>query len=163
MSDPTALTPADAQPFAPTRTQALAKTRLHARLAATSGITDVESLTLTQLVAWCGDRRVEAWLRDPQFALWLFDRDSTATHIQSLKDLAVATLEDILLADYEPKVLTAKDKLKAADMLLQLNGAYPRQAPRRFDAELEAMDDAEVTRQLDEARRKLALDSGGEL
>lgn len=103
-----------------------------------------------------GDARVAKWLRDPAFAAWLYDRDTFVHRAVALKDLALRVLEDTLLAEYEPKVLTAKDKLKAADMLLQLTGAYPKAAPAKFlDRDLDAMDADEVERQLAAARAAL--------
>lgn len=155
MSEPT-LKPADVQPFKPSQAQALAKARLLARLAEVQGIHDLESLGLDRAVEWARDRRVRDWLRVPGFAAWFFDRDDFVHRAQSLKDLALETLEAVLLADLEPRAVTARDKLKAADMLLTLTGAYPAKASIRFlDRELDAMEPAEVDRQLDAARRQL--------
>lgn len=140
--------------FQPSPAQALAKARLQAALQARAGLVDTASLTAQELVAWSGDARVARWLRDPAFATWLTDREDFVHKATALKDTAVAVLQDILLGDLEPKVLTAGDKLKAIDLLFKLTGSYPRAQLRFGDRELDAMDEAEVDRQLQLATTK---------
>jgi hypothetical protein len=128
---------------------ALAKSRLQARIAERRGLVSVEVMTGAELSELAGDKRVIRWLNDPGFAAWLTDRDTFVHTAVSLKDAALQVLEDILLGDYDPKCLTAKDKLKAADMLFQLTGAYPKANQVRFlDRELDGMEEAEVDRLL---------------
>lgn len=135
--------------FKPSSAQAKAKARLQAALAQRQGLVSVEALTQAELVVLAGDRRVGRWLQDPTFAAWLTDRDTYVHHAVALRESAVQVLEDIILGDYDPKCLTAKDKLKAIDVLFQLTGAYPKSTQVKFlDRDLDAMDEAEVDRQL---------------
>lgn len=143
------------RPFRPSPAQALAKARLHHRLAARQGLTDLESLDATQVVDLAGDRRVRGWLRDPEFAAWLYDRDDWQPRAVALRDVAIDVLEDILLGDYDPKVLSAKDKLKAADMLLNLTSSYPKTVARKGESVEPELTDAEVQQQLEALQRKL--------
>lgn len=139
----------DLAPFRPSKAQALAKSKLQARLSERRGLVSVEAMTADELATLAGDRRVVRWLGDPGFAAWLTDRDTFVHTAVSLKDAALQVLEDILLGDYDPKCLTAKDKLKAADMLFQLTGAYPKTNQIRFlDRDLDGMDEATVDRLL---------------
>lgn len=153
MVDPTepvsALQGLDLSPFRPSKAQAMAKARLNTYLTAKAGLVGVEAMTKDELVRASGDRRVGRWILDPEFAAWLTDRDTFATKAAALKESAIEVLEDILLGDMDPKVLTAKDKLKAIDLLMQITGSYPRHTQVRFlDRDLESMEEAEVDRQL---------------
>jgi hypothetical protein len=139
----------DLSSFAPSRAQARAKARLDRQLAARAGLVDLAALTLNELTQLAGDRRVAEWLRDPAFAAWFTDRDSFVDEAVALKDLALRVVEDILLAEIERGVLTAKDKLAAANMLFQLTGSFPKAQPVVFaDKALDAMSDADVQAEL---------------
>ncbi len=144
--------------FAPTVTQARAKARLHAQLREHAETMDLDRMPAQEIAELAGHTRVLQWLKDPGFAAWLFDRDSYVYDALALRETAVQILGDILLSDYEPKILTAKDKLKAADMLLTLTGAYPaKQRDVRFlDAGLDAMPDDQVQAELAAMRKTLA-------
>lgn len=149
--------PADlsVDPFRPTQVQALARARLHARLQERRGLVDPAAMTADEIVELSGDRRVRRWLADPEFAAWLLDRDTHVHRAQALKDAALDVLEGVLFGDLEPKVLTAKDKLAAARMLLELTGSFPKAREVRFlDREVDAMDEATVDAEL----RKLGVE-----
>lgn len=139
----------DLAPYRPSKAQTVAKARLQAHLASRAGLVAVEAMTQAELVAVSGDRRVAKWLQDPSFAAWFTDRDTFVTQAASMKEAALAVLEDIILGDMDPKLLTAKDKLKAIDILFNLTGAYPKHNQVRFlDRDLEQMDEASVDREL---------------
>lgn len=144
--------------FRPSQSQEYAKARLHDRLKARADLVDLASLTAQEVADLAGNQRVLGWLKDPAFAAWLADNDAYAYTALALRETAVAVLADILRADYEPKILTAKDKLKAADMLFQLTGAYPAKSKevRFMDAELERMPADQVRAELAERRKALA-------
>lgn len=144
--------------WTPTQAQMLAKARLHARLRDLSILTDIGSLAPARLAELAGDRRLSRWLDNPDFVAWVYDRDDFAHRAIALKDEAIQVLADILRAEYEPKVLTAKDKLKAADMLLQLTGAYPSKTKeiRYLDKDLAELTEAEATKQLADVQAELA-------
>jgi hypothetical protein len=143
--------------FAPKPAQARAKARLHAQLAAAADRVDLASLTATEVAALAGNVRVVEWLRDPAFAAWLADKDTYAYQALALRETAVAVLDDILTADYEPKILTAKDKLKAVDMLFQLTGSYPakEKAIRFADAGLDGMSADQVKAEIAALKAKV--------
>jgi hypothetical protein len=139
----------DLAPFRPSKAQSVAKAKLQAYLASKVGLVGVEAMTKEELTTVTGDRRVGRWLLDPEFAAWLTDRDTFVTQAAALKEASLQVLEDILLGDLDPKLLTAKDKLKAIDLLWQLTGAYPKHTQVRFlDRDLDALTEDEVDRQL---------------
>jgi hypothetical protein len=143
--------------FDPRPMHARAKARLHARLKERAEATDFRTCSIDELAELAGDRRIGQWFKDPGFVAWLADSEAFAYDALALRETAVAVLADILNSDYEPKILTAKDKLKAADMLLTLTGAYPaKQRDVRFlDASLDGMEPDEVRRELAAVRAKL--------
>jgi hypothetical protein len=147
----------DLESFRPSAEQQRAKARLHARLRERAEVVDLASLTADEVATLAGNRRVLTWLRDPGFAAWLADKDTFATNALAMRELAVQVIGEVLLSDYEPKVLTAKDKLKAADMLLQLTAAYPaKQREVRFlDKDLDAMPPDQVQAELRKLRAGL--------
>jgi hypothetical protein len=144
-------------PFTPNATQARAKARLHVMLRERAETTDLASLTAQELADMAGNSRVLGWLKNPGFYAWLADKDSYVYDALAELETAVRVIADILNSDYEPRVLTAKDKLKAADMLLNLTGAYPsKQRDVRFlDAGLDAMPEDQVRTELAAMRKQL--------
>jgi hypothetical protein len=147
----------DLEAYSPGTEQQRAKARLHQRLRELEGIRDLESLSAQELADLAGSSRVLKWLREPGFAAWFADKDTFVINALAMREVAVAMIGDVLMGDYEPKILTAKDKLKAADMLLQLTGSYPaKQREVRFlDKDLDNMPPDEVQAQLTAARAKL--------
>jgi hypothetical protein len=138
----------DLAPFQPTKTQALAKARLQAALANRVGLVSVESLTVDELVAMGGDARVKRWLKDPDFVSWYTDRDTFVHNATALKETALQVLADILTSPRDRSV-QAKDQIKAADLLFQLTGAYPKTNQVKFlDRDLDNMPEADVDRLL---------------
>lgn len=150
MTDLDALPPVRAfEAYRPTPLQSLAKARLQDRLADLGDRVDLASVTLTELTAMCGDRRVATWLKDPAFAAWLTDRDDFRHRAVAMKDLGLQVLQDVLLHELVPKVCTMADKLKALDMLFRLTGAYPpKQAVTFLDKDLANMSPEDADREL---------------
>jgi hypothetical protein len=151
----------DCRPFNPTPEQALAKARFHARLAERSSLIDAESLDPDDMVEAAGAPKLYKWRELPGFWDWFLDQDTFHHRAVALKDRAMAELEDIIGSEYIEKILTAKDKLKAIDMLLNLTGAYPaKQREVKFlDKDLEAMTPEEVELQKAELQQKLTAGS----
>lgn len=153
------LEPRDSENFSPSRTQSIAKTRFWNRFNEEAGFLDLESLSRDDVVRLAGTKQVTGWLKDQGFARWFFEKDSLVHRIQSLKETAVDVLEEVLLRDYEDRVLTAKDKLKAVDLLLQVTGSYPSRTKEIVfaDARINAMSDEEVEKELEATRKTLVL------
>lgn len=151
------ITEADARAFKPKREQTLAKSKFWARYEEQSALLDLESLTKEDVRRMSGSRHVETWLRDPEFAAWFFEKDALAYRLRALKETAVDVLEEILTSDYEDKVLTAKDKLKAADLILQVTGSFPSRTKEVvfYDERLNRLSPEELERELAEARQKV--------
>lgn len=155
------LTRQDAQEFSPSRTQSSAKARFWAKLKEQQGLRELSSLTQLEVVQLSGSKQVAAWLKDPKFALWFFDKDSLSHRLHALKETAVDVLEEILLSEYQAGILSAKDKLKAADMLLQVTGSYPSRAKEVIfaDERISKMSEDEVERELKSLKGVLEISS----
>lgn len=148
----------DLETYRPSREQERAKARLHQRLRERAEVVDLASLTADEVATLAGNRRVLTWLRDSGFAAWLADRDSWVVDALAMRQTVIAVIAEVLTSDYEPKVLTAKDKLKAADMLAQLAGMYPPKSRevRFLDKDLDAMPPDQVQAELAKLRGQLA-------
>ena len=155
------LTRQDAQEFSPNRTQNSAKARFWAKFKGQAGLVELSTLTKLEVIQLSGSKAVEAWLRDPKFALWFFDKDSLSHRLHALKETAVDVLEEILLSEYQAGVLSAKDKLKAADMLLQVTGSYPSRTKEIVfaDERISKMSEDEVERELKNLKGVLEISS----
>jgi hypothetical protein len=155
------LTVEDSRDFEPSRTQSSAKARFWSRLREQNGLVELSTLTKAEVVQLSGSRHVEGWLRDPKFALWFFDKDSLTHRLQALKETAVDVLEEVLLSEYQQGVLTAKDKLKAADLLLQVTGSFPSRTKEVVfaDERISKMTEDEVDKELKALKGVLSLTS----
>lgn len=150
-------------PYRPTPARERAKVRLEAKLRELGGSRDLESLTEDELVEYAGDRRILTWLRDQEFARWLAERDSFMTSALAARQEIIDMLIGIVRSDYEPKILTAKDKSKAAEILLNVTASFPaKQKEVRFlDRDLDNMPDDQVkseTAKLQAMLKQKALD-----
>jgi hypothetical protein len=147
--------------FEPTEAHATAKAKLYAWLDARKGLVGIETLTQDELGVACGTRRVLDWLKDAEFASWLYERDAFGIKVQALKEAALAVLRDVALG--EDGATATKDRLKAAELLLILANAFPAKTKevKFLDRDLNEMPEHDVDRQLVEARKKLGLTPGG--
>lgn len=143
--------------FGPSEAQAGAKAKLYGWLDARKGLVGIETLSQDELASACGTRRVLEWLKDPEFQLWLYERDVFGLKVQATKEAALAVLRDIALDT--SGAMAPKDQLKALQMLLELAGAFPSKTKeiRFLDKDLNDMPDHETDRQLVEARKRLGL------
>jgi hypothetical protein len=153
-----ALAGVDLTQFRPNDTQARAKARLHEQLRRREGVIEFANLTAQELADLAGTQRVLQWLREPGFAAWFADKDTFVYEAIALKETVIAVFRDIMRADYEPGILTAKDKIKAGTELLKLADAYPvKQREVRFlDKDLESMPPDMVQAELTRIRAGLA-------
>src|SRR4051812_34629306 len=95
----------DLQSHSPTMEQSRAKARLTLKLRERADTTDMACLTGAELVAMSGNSRILKWLQDPAFAAWIADKDTIIHNAIALREIAVQKLGEIVMADYEPKVL----------------------------------------------------------
>lgn len=146
--------------FWPTIAQSEAKARVEAWLATRKGMISLEALSQDDLALRCGTRKVLEWLKDPGFQAWFYERDAFQVKAQALKEHALAVLQELAFDD--SGAVAPKDRLKAADMLFTVTGAYPTKTKevRFLDRDLDAMPDHEVERQLAEKRKQLGLPEG---
>jgi hypothetical protein len=146
-----------------TKRQRITKARFHDALAQREamGLTDMAAIDQDTLVSMTGTRHVLQWVQDPTFAAWFFDRDVFKHRVAALRETALERIEDVLNGELEERVLTAKDRLRAAELLLQLADAFPakQKIVKWLDKELGDLEDSEVKRQLADYQRKLALKS----
>lgn len=158
------LTTALAGSFRPTQLQAQAKARLYRWLDTRGGIVSAEHLTRDELVRACGTKKVLTWMQEQSdFLIWLLERDSFAIEVRASRARAFEVLMEIL----DSPLNEPKDRLKAAQMLLELDGAFPsRSAPPAApaptgDPEVDELPDADVQRELVEARKRLGKADDG--
>lgn len=119
-----------------------------------------ETATIEDVRRVCGARTAN-WLEgNPEGAQWFFDRDSYSVSVEALKEVSLDVLREIMLTPLEPgdRTLTARDKLKAAETILQLAGAFPsRTGPKVtfLDKEVAKLDEGQVDQRLADLRRRL--------
>ena len=142
----------------PGKADQLAKAKLHRWLAEQRGLIDVETMTIEEVRQVAGERGV-ALLKDPELGPWFIDRDTFNTKLLSYREQLLEELAGLAFQPLDPedKSFSAKDKLKAQDMLLNLMGAYPsRQKVVKFlDREVGQMDQAQVRAAKAELQKKL--------
>jgi hypothetical protein len=147
------------KPYSPNMTQRMVKERLQAALEDLEATVDVESLTLEQVINITGCSEIEKWAKkDVSFLPWLLDTDYQSHRLKALFDLGLSQIEDILMSDYEPKVLSAKDKIAAFNILANLADKVPtkRKEVVYLDKSVGDMDDEAVARELAAAKKKLS-------
>lgn len=146
--------------FRPSRMQQLIKARVQSALNDRVGLVDADSVTLEELEAWSGSRQLRKWMEDPTFATWLLDRDVFKHQVQAVQESALETLR-ILMLDEDT---ATKDRIKAAELLLNLGGAFPSRTQRVVfaDAEVGKMSDQELDRELAKYKKQLTASGGGD-
>jgi hypothetical protein len=110
--------------FKPKGPMYVAKQRLKEYLrinptASNISLDEICKITMTQ--------RVRVWIEKyPKFLIWFIDLEYEAVRMAAYKEQAIDVAMKIMTSRYQEKVLTAKDKLKAAEIMLQITGAYPQ-------------------------------------
>lgn len=143
--------------FTPTYGQSMAKQRLQEALEANDFMFDKNSLTLEQLQSLCRDKQLPKWAKEPGFLPWLLDRDDFRKRVNAYADSVLEVLIDIVEMPLEPKVITAKDKLQAVNLLMQLANKFPAKQTKVvvLDKELDKLGDDEVDKRIQEMQMKL--------
>ena len=119
---------------------------------------DVESATLEQIKNVTGARKLEVWLKDePSFASWFFEMDDFKTRSIAYAEVAQEKLFEILTSHTEEKILTAKDQINAAKLLIELADKFPtkRKEVTYLDKDVAKLSDSEVDGALLEYKKKL--------
>lgn len=144
--------------FKPTETQIMSKARLHKALASKKFLVDESNLRIEDLEVMCGTRSIEKWCTaSPMFLLWLLDKDFEDVKLASYVQLAIGEIVSILQSPYIEKTLTAKDKLKAAEIILNLADKFPSKKKEitYLDKDVANMNDDSVEAELVAARQKI--------
>lgn len=147
-----------AKPFTPSEEQRIIKARLHQTLSERSFAVDVESLTMEQLVGMTGDKRMEKWAKDsPAFLSWLLDKDVFKFRAQAYAEIALEQLYSILVEPIEDKLLTAKDKIAAANLILQIADRFPNKRKEMvwLDKDVGRLSEEDTDRKILEYKKKL--------
>ena len=147
--------------FDPSILQERAKARFYRTLDQKSHLVSKEDVIANEsmLVEFAGTQHILKWAQSPGFSSWFLDEDNTMDYVVSLRDQAVKTIHATLLDDDTP----AKDRLKAADMILQLANMYPgKQSTVKFlDERLNELSEADTEREIKRLRGQLATDGDG--
>ena len=137
--------------FVPSKAMERAKARLWDTINSNPYLTTaLEDLTLQAIVEMSGQPKILDWMdTNPSFLSWFCDQKFEKYDMEAMAQVARRVIEEILTAPLEEKLLTAKDKLNAANMLLQLADKFPNKR-REFvyvDKELGRMGLDEVDRE----------------
>lgn len=126
--------------------------------------TEIGSLTLDALAMHSGSKSFMDWAdKHPMFLAWFCDEQFEQLTLETLAQKAIRRIDAIIDGTLEPKVLTAKDQLNAANMALQLADKFPNKR-REFvyvDKELARMSEADVTRE--ERKLDIQLESSKQI
>ncbi len=144
--------------FKVTDSMIMAKERFHRNLSHRKFVTDINSMNFEDLNFISGSRNIEKWAKAHSwFLMWFLDKDFESVRMQAYAELAIQTMVGIINSPYIDKTLTAKDKLKAGEVLLKLADRFPaaKKEVKYMDKDVEGMDGDVVEAQLAEARRKL--------
>lgn len=112
---------------------------------------DIGNMTLDALIMHSRTKKITAWMeKHPMFLAWFCDEHFEQRTVQRLVRKAFKKVEEILDSPLEPKVLTAKDQLNAANLMFQLGDKFPNKR-REFvyvDKELAKMTEADVDKEM---------------
>ena len=142
--------------FRPTESMLMARSRLqdwmrrHPPLPGTVDIAYIKKFS--------GSNNVEKWAAANElFTFWILDVQYDEHKMSILRDLAISSLVATLKGDYIEKIRTEKDKIKAAEILLNLVDAFPsaKKEVRYLDEGVNRMSDADVQRDLAKARKQI--------
>lgn len=146
------------KPLVPSQEQQLVKARLTKELEQLEAVVDPASLTLEEIENISGSMKIRKWAKaNPSFLPWLLDKDFADTKIYAAKEEIADMLIGYIRRPEEFKILAAKDKLQAANLLLQLMDAFPskKKEVTFLDGEVAKMDEAQVDRELKKLQNRL--------
>lgn len=146
--------------FHPTRPMQAAKARFWKTIRSNPLLSaNIGDMTLDALVMHSGARKLIDWAdREPLFLAWFCDEQFEEVTLQTLASEAILEVYDIMKSPMEAKILTAKDKLAAANLLLQLADKFPNKR-REFvyvDKELAKMTESDVDKEMKAIEAQLA-------
>ena len=154
----------DALDFKPNEAMKRAKVRFWENVRENSLNKDISRYPLTMMATLAGTRRFEEWAEKPMFLAWFCDEKFESHKVQTLADRAIAVLADILEAPEVEKLLTAKDKINAAKLLLDVADRFPSKSTKivYVDKGLEKLNDKQVELEMEKIARQLdtAKDEG---
>lgn len=136
----------------------MVKSRLTSALEEHAAVIDAQSLTIEDCIRLTGCKKIETWAKEsPNFILWLLDKEYTQHKLQAAAEVAINRLIEIMNSDMVEKMLTAKDKLKAAETILTLADRFPskHKVIEWKDKDVGKMEDSDVKRQLEAMKKRL--------
>lgn len=116
------------------------------------------NLSLDDLCKICLTQRLRVWIdKYPKFLIWFIDIEYETVRMDAYKENAIDVVMKIMNSKYAEGVLTAKDKLKAAEMMLQITNTFPQKTKetKYQDKQLESMDSDTVKTELKKAREQI--------
>jgi hypothetical protein len=138
--------------FEPTDKMEMAKERFWKALNSNPMLTnDIGNMTLDALIMHSRSKHLTKWIeKHPLFLAWFCDEEFEQLTIQTMAKEAYKKVREIMHSPLEPKVLTAKDQLNAANMLLQLGDKFPNKRREIIyaDKELAKMTDSDVDKEM---------------
>lgn len=148
--------------FTPTYQQEMAKARLHKNMEGAFVKPYDLGMAAIATHAGCTIPQLEKWGQQEGWAAWFFETDTAEKHIVSLKEMAINQLRDILqlpLGDGKDGSVTAKDKLKAVEIIIETADMLPnkRKTVEFLDRDLGKMDSDTVDAEIVKARTKLGI------
>ena len=142
--------------FKPTESMLMARSRLQDWMRRHPPLPGTVDLAYIQ--KYSGSNYIEKWANANElFTFWILDVQYDEHKLSILRDLAISSLVATLKSDYIEKVLTEKDKIKAAEILLNLTGSFPsaKKEVKYLDEGVNRMSDADVQRDLAKARKDI--------
>jgi hypothetical protein len=120
--------------------------------------TSVQDISVDKMAEFCEAKEFYYWKENtPGFFTWFCQEDWSDTRLQSIIDMSMDIMEDIILGDSATSGATVKDKIMAYKLLCEMGDRFPNKKQQLVyvDKELGRMGPSEVTRQLEEAKRQL--------
>jgi hypothetical protein len=151
--------------FTPNMQQTMAKHRFWGHLKSNPILTtNIKDMGLEHIASLAGvPNQFFKWAdKEAGFLIWFCDEGYADRKMQAYADVAFDVLVDIATSPIEFKMLTAKDKVAAANLLLQLADRFPNKR-REFvyiDKELAKMTEADVIREDKKLDRLLSEANG---